>query len=230
MQQPTGCGEQNMVKFAPIVYVTDYLKYTDQLTAQLDKTTKEFLKIGYQRQLTYRHVDGSFSAFGSRNVNETGGTWLTAFVLRCLAECYDSNHIDIDLNDITISYRQLLARQSKDGSFSQIGAQLFSKALAGGLKDENVGLSAYVLISLLKSQKAVKPSQNDNSRIQLALSYLKTSLHDAANADLYSLALGLYAFKLAETDSEFVAKLEAELDQRAINKGNFKIRITFYLK
>lgn len=218
VQQPTGCGEQNMVKFAPIVYVTDYLKLTSQLTSQLDKQTKEYLKIGYQRQLTYRHSDGSFSAFGPKN-SETGGTWLTAFVLRCFAECYDSNHIEIDQNDILTSYKQLLVRQTKDGSFSQIGAQLFSKALAGGLKDEKIGLSAYVLISLLKSLKAIKPNKDDYARIKLGLDYLKSSLDDVINSDLYSLALGLYAFKLAEIDPDFVLKLENELSKREINKS-----------
>jgi hypothetical protein len=46
VQQPTGCGEQNMVKFAPIVSVVEYLKQTDQLTSAMDKLTKDYLKIG----------------------------------------------------------------------------------------------------------------------------------------------------------------------------------------
>jgi hypothetical protein len=37
-----------MVKFAPIVFVTDYLKGTNQLTEQMDALTKEYLKIGNQ--------------------------------------------------------------------------------------------------------------------------------------------------------------------------------------
>jgi hypothetical protein len=46
VQQPTGCGEQNMVKFAPIVSVVQYLKGTQQLTDDMNKLTKEYLKIG----------------------------------------------------------------------------------------------------------------------------------------------------------------------------------------
>jgi alpha-2-macroglobulin-like protein len=46
VQQPTGCGEQNMVKFAPIVSVVKYLTETNQMTDKINEQTKEFLKIG----------------------------------------------------------------------------------------------------------------------------------------------------------------------------------------
>ena len=40
--------------------------------------TKCSLILGYQRQLTYNHKDGSYSAFGKRN---EGSTWLVLFIL-----------------------------------------------------------------------------------------------------------------------------------------------------
>ena len=46
VQQPTGCGEQNMVRFAPIISVTKYLKETNQLTSKMDDLTKNYLTIG----------------------------------------------------------------------------------------------------------------------------------------------------------------------------------------
>lgn len=39
---------------------------------------------GYQRQLLYKRRDGSYSAFGS--ADETGSTWLTAFVAKSFAQ------------------------------------------------------------------------------------------------------------------------------------------------
>jgi len=39
---------------------------------------------GYQRELTYRHNDGSFSAFGESD--KEGSLWLTAFVLKCFSQ------------------------------------------------------------------------------------------------------------------------------------------------
>lgn len=126
VQQPTGCGEQNMVKFAPIVSVVNYLKETTQMTQEMVELTAKYLKIGYQRQLTYRHPDSSFSAFGPSSYSkETGGTWLTAFVLRCLAESHASKQIDIDENDLISSFDLLMSRQDEDGSFRQEGWILF---------------------------------------------------------------------------------------------------------
>eukprot|EP00959_Pyramimonas_sp_CCMP1952_P469394 9494860-Pyramimonas_sp.AAC.1 len=41
-------------------------------------------QMGYQRELNYRHSDGSFSAFGESDGD--GSTWLTAFVLKVFAQ------------------------------------------------------------------------------------------------------------------------------------------------
>lgn len=46
VQQPTGCGEQNMVKFAPIISVSRYLLKTYQITNKMSDLTRNYLKIG----------------------------------------------------------------------------------------------------------------------------------------------------------------------------------------
>ena len=43
---PTGCGEQNMVLFAPNIYILQYLKRTQQLTEAIKNKATEFLQIG----------------------------------------------------------------------------------------------------------------------------------------------------------------------------------------
>ena len=58
VQQPTGCGEQNMVKFAPIVSVVNYLNGTGQMTDEMDQLTKKYLKIGKNLQ-TVDNILGS---------------------------------------------------------------------------------------------------------------------------------------------------------------------------
>lgn len=89
---PYGCGEQNMIYFVPNIVVMNYLRNTKQITPAIEIKAKKYMEIGYQRQLTYRHADGSFSAFGS--FNETGSTWLTAFVARTFRQA--AEHIDIE--------------------------------------------------------------------------------------------------------------------------------------
>ena len=61
---PFGCGEQNMINFAPNIYILDYLHGTQQLKPESEKISLDYLVRGYQRQLTYRRQDGSYAAFG----------------------------------------------------------------------------------------------------------------------------------------------------------------------
>lgn len=46
LRLPTGCGEQNMVKFAPNIYIMQYLKSTNQLTGSVGDKAKGFLRTG----------------------------------------------------------------------------------------------------------------------------------------------------------------------------------------
>lgn len=46
VQLPHGCGEQNMVLFAPIVYVLQYLEKTRQLTLEIKERATGFLRNG----------------------------------------------------------------------------------------------------------------------------------------------------------------------------------------
>jgi CD109 antigen len=212
-----------MVKFAPIISVLNYLKKTFQLTNEMDLKTKEYLKIGYQRQLTYRHNDGSYSAFGPNSSKESGGTWLTAFVLRCFSDAYKLNQIKIDENEIKKSLNMLLNIQNEDGSFDQVGSPLLSKALAGGLSNKKIGLSAYVIISVLKAVDALglKDSQYEKEKLNKGLLYLKNSLRSVEELDTYTLAITLYVFKLANYDEiTSIEDLLSELDSRAVNESS----------
>ena len=44
--QPTGCGEQNMIKLAPIASVLKYLNRTEQLTSEIKEKALTYLKLG----------------------------------------------------------------------------------------------------------------------------------------------------------------------------------------
>ena len=46
LTMPTGCGEQNMIKFAPNIYVLQYLTRTNQLTKAIEDKALEFLRVG----------------------------------------------------------------------------------------------------------------------------------------------------------------------------------------
>lgn len=46
VKMPQGCGEQNMVLFAPIIYVLQYLEKTGQLTPEIRDRATGFLCSG----------------------------------------------------------------------------------------------------------------------------------------------------------------------------------------
>lgn len=98
VELPVGCGEQNMIHFAPSIYVLQYLDRSNHDNAEIRMRALSYMKegvqslsillyviwyfflnmmnlllSGYERQLAYQRDDGSFSAFGSSDTS--GSTW-----------------------------------------------------------------------------------------------------------------------------------------------------------
>lgn len=46
LQMSYGCGEQNMLKFVPNVFISDYLKTTKRLTKELQNKVEKILEDG----------------------------------------------------------------------------------------------------------------------------------------------------------------------------------------
>ena len=155
LRMPFGCGEQNMILFAPNVFVARYLEETGQLKPEVMAKAERLMLTGYQRELTYRRADGSFSAFGDQD--ESGSLWLTAFVLKSFAQAEGLIYIDREV--LRSAAQWVLRRQRADGSFEPVGF-LHHQELLGGLRG-NTALTAYVAIALheagegLGSQSAI---------------------------------------------------------------------------
>nr|XP_009936177.1 PREDICTED: alpha-2-macroglobulin-like protein 1 [Opisthocomus hoazin] len=124
LQMSSGCGEQNMVHFAPNVFITRYLEETGQLTPDIKQKAIGYLESGYQRQLLYKHADGSYSAFGEGS--EPGNTWLTALVLKTFSQARDFIHIDEQ--NIKDAASALIKSQTPSGCFKSVG-KLFNNGL-----------------------------------------------------------------------------------------------------
>ncbi|GFW83390.1 pregnancy zone protein [Trichonephila clavipes] len=74
----------------------------------------------YQRELNYRHKDGSYSAFGSSD--SEGSLWLTAFVVKSFGQA--RRFIDVDEKDLALSTSWLLEKQFENGCFEPTGRVL----------------------------------------------------------------------------------------------------------
>ncbi|KAM9435516.1 CD109 antigen [Clarias gariepinus] len=195
IQMPYGCGEQNMIHFAPNVYVLQYLRKLSHTDEETRAKALSYLKQGYERELSYQRLDGSFSAFGDND--PSGSTWLSAFVLRCFLQAQP--FILIDTAILLRTRNWLWAQQKADGSFAEPGRVIHTE-LQGGL-DGETSLTAYVLVALLED---VEYRSTYDSQISSAMNYLTSRLSQGIFSN-YSLCLVTYALSLAKSPSAVIA-------------------------
>ncbi|XP_074019166.1 alpha-2-macroglobulin-like protein 1 [Numenius arquata] len=204
LAMPYGCGEQNMVRFAPNIYIQQYLEKSGQLRPDIRAKAQGFLQSGYQRELLYKHDDGSYSAFGKSD--SSGNTWLTAFVLKSFGQA--RAYVAIEERHITDALHWLQKQQQKGGCFRSVG-KLFNNALQGGVSDE-LSLSAYVTAAMLElGLSPVDPM------VSSALQCLEASATD----DLYTQALLAYVFGLAGRREQQQSRLQSLAQQSTRAEG-----------
>lgn len=181
LQMPYGCGEQNMLLFAPDVFITRYLEETGQSKPEVIAKAELLMLTGYQRELTYRRSDGSFSAFG--NSDAEGSLWLTAFVLKTFAQAQGMIHIDESV--LTSAADWIRSHQNPDGSFTPVGF-VHHEDMLGGLTGIPA-LTAYIAVALTEAGDAGSAGR--------AIGYLEEQLPRLN--DPYAVALTTYALALA---------------------------------
>ncbi|CAH1797987.1 unnamed protein product [Owenia fusiformis] len=210
---PTGCGEQTMLSFAPNIYIMEYLQATNQLTDKLKETSEEYMIKGYQRELTYRHDDGTYSAFGKRD--DSGSTWLTAFVVKSFARA--QKYITVDKKDLDKSVKWFVSQQNRDGCFPSVG-KVLHKDMKGGLSDGGSGstLTAYVTVALLEAGL----NKTDRS-IRRAVSCM-VRRHPPRRTDKYGVAMVTYALMLENPNSVNAQRYLRLLNSLAVNKDGMK--------
>ncbi|XP_064093307.1 alpha-1-inhibitor 3-like isoform X2 [Macrobrachium nipponense] len=186
IRMPYGCGEQNMVNFVPNIFIMKYLDVTQQNTPESSEKLRKFMRTGYRRELLYRHPNGAFSAFGS--ADDSGSTWLTAFVLKSFAQAQP--YILVDKADLNETRRWLHELQGEDGCFLSVG-KVFHKGMQGGISDGNnsIPLTTYVMISMLEAGE--DPS---SPTVELA----EKCITSQGSSDPYTLSLKAYALSLAK--------------------------------
>ncbi|OQR78344.1 CD109 antigen-like [Tropilaelaps mercedesae] len=185
LKMPHGCGEQNMVDFVPNVVVLDYLNASKRLTPYLESQARRNIEHGYQKQLTYKHDDGSFSAFG--NTDKSGSTWLTAFVVKSFAHAME--YISVDENVLKNATKWLMQQHLQDGSFREPGQVVYKpmQSAAGS----GAALASYVLIALSEARER----NNYPDQIRQTEEYLLRELR--TTGDPYVTALITYALHIS---------------------------------
>lgn len=189
-----------MLNFVPNIVVLDYLTCVKKLTPAIEAKSKKYMETGYQRELTYKHDDGSYSAFGKSD--KSGSTWLTAFVAKSFYHA--AKYISIEKDIIKQALQFLSSVQSKNGSFPEVG-YICHKDMQGG-SSKGIALTAYTLITFIENEEY---RDTYKSTIQKAVNYIIENCEKLN--DNYSLALASYALQLAQHDSKesFLKRLES---------------------
>ncbi|KAL3843233.1 hypothetical protein ACJMK2_021177 [Sinanodonta woodiana] len=224
IQLPYGCGEQNMLNFAPSVFAAHYLKQTSRLPDDSVKLEdiRFKLRTGYQRQLVYQRSDGSFSAFG--DADESGSIWLTAFVGKSFAQATDLVFIDPRVIEELVKY--ILKLQAEDGLFNVTGI-VHHRAIQGGSAESRRSLGAYIFIAL-KEIQAQNISKDETHLLSLnkAIATSETVLANSATelTTEYEMAIIAYALSLTE---KYVANARSILNtlvqsKDVVNEGGLR--------
>uniref|UniRef100_H2L543 Alpha-2-macroglobulin-like protein 1 n=1 Tax=Oryzias latipes TaxID=8090 RepID=H2L543_ORYLA len=206
LAMPYGCGEQNMLLFAPNIFILDYLKSTGQLKESTWKMAVGYLESGYQRELSYKRYDGSYSPFGMSD--RSGNTWLTTFVMKSFNAA--KQYIFVDQTYIEDARTWLSGLQKLDGCIQSVG-KLFHNGMKGGVSND-VSLTAYVAAAMLELD-----GNATNPVVQNCLKCLRTAVSGKIT-NLYTVALLSYTYTLAG-DQDMRSKLVTLLDQKSINEG-----------
>ncbi|XP_011643182.1 CD109 antigen-like [Pogonomyrmex barbatus] len=209
IRMPFGCGEQNMLNFVPNIVILNYLKNTNQLTQAVQSKALKYLDIGYQQELTYKHTDGSFSAFGMSD--SSGSTWLTAFVAKSFKQA--AEYIAIENRIINGALEWLSNNQAPNGSFPEVG-KVSHRDMQGGAA-KGLALTAYTLIAFLENEESVGKYRNT---INKAVDYIVRNM-EGLN-DTYALSLCAYALNLAKHPYETSAF--NFLESKAMRKQDLK--------
>ncbi|XP_063305726.1 complement C3-like [Pelobates fuscus] len=158
---PHGCGEQNMMFLAPALIAIHYLDTTsqwDRVGVNRRSQAIEFMKKGYDQQLTFRRQDYSYSA----NADRRSSTWLTAYVVKVFAMLRSFIFVENDVLCGAIKWL-ILEKQKPDGLFKEdypVYHQEMTGAISGS-KEVDTTFTAFVLVAMMDAERACGATVNN---------------------------------------------------------------------
>ncbi|XP_062388596.1 complement C3-like [Sardina pilchardus] len=182
-----GGGEQDLVTLATPLIAIYYLDRTQQWLEGRTEAVRA-IGAGYQKLLSYRKLDGSYSAYKTTH----SSTWLTAFVAKAFSMA--SGIASIDGNMICSALLWLSTHvQNPDGSFREPSPVPYTVSSTGNVygRDRDASLTAFVLIAMQETPAALCTEKIISNSKARAAHYLGLRIHTLTNP--YAVAMVSYA-------------------------------------
>ncbi|XP_005378941.1 PREDICTED: ovostatin homolog isoform X1 [Chinchilla lanigera] len=206
LQMPYGWEEQNIALLAANTYVLDYLRATKQLTEEVKSKAVFLLSNGYQKQLSFKNFDGSYSMFWQRN--KEGNIWFSTRTYETFERMKEYIFIDKTVQKQTLIW--LSSKQKENGCFES--NDISNNEWEGG-EEEDIGLTASVIVMLLEAGlNSTFPA------LRNGLFCLEDALERGVTSS-YTHAILAYTFALAGKEEQVETLLQI-LDQSATKINN----------
>uniref|UniRef100_A0A8W7K9G0 TEP1-F n=1 Tax=Anopheles albimanus TaxID=7167 RepID=A0A8W7K9G0_ANOAL len=202
---PTGCGEQNMIRFVPNVVVLDYMYAISSTEYAIMEKARRYLQTGYQNQMRYRKRDGSFGVWK----HGAGSIFLTAFVGKSMKTA--AKYIYVDNYQMSMAYVWLASKQKPSGRFDEVGP-VFHTDMQGGLR-HGLALTSYVMIAFLEN---APEARKHRTVVERGMRYIASNIF--ATSDVYDLAIATYALWLNKHNEK--SRAIDRLAQLSTREGN----------
>nr|XP_039248459.1 complement C3-like [Styela clava] len=220
IQPPAGCGEQNMIRIGPIVFIHKYRVAVNggEISQKLEQQTKNHISSAYRIQLKWRS-DKAKVAFAVWNYRPPS-TWLNAYVDRVFAAAKQFDQA-MEVKPFCDSLDWLLTKQNEDGTFVE-NYKVYHQEMIGQIKageqDYEIALTAYVNIAIRESMYMCPDRQIDYKR---AIDKSNDYLIDKDSPTPYTLAMGAYALALADPPEPRARDWNRRLRDVSENDGEY---------
>ena len=208
---PQGCGDANLMRLLPATIVASYLDGDDLFFGEISHTARYLMETGYQRQLTYRLADGSFTAFGP-TYDRRGSVWITALTMSAFRQAQP--FIDIDDGVVTQAVNWLIRQQAPTGAWSESGSIINKR-----VQEDDITMTAFVVLSMLENTLSLNPTMRNS--LNRGISYLAEQYNTIKpEENMYQMAMVTYA--LTKSDHPLKDDALPVLDSLATFKDGFK--------
>jgi uncharacterized protein YfaS (alpha-2-macroglobulin family) len=189
LRQPHGCFEQTSATTYPNVLVLDYLRKTPAAAPEVLQRAEQYLRLGYQRLLTFERPGGGFDWFG----RDRPVLWLTALGLHEFTDMARVFPVDEKVLARTRSW--LLRQQAADGSWTD------------GDPARRLLVTSYVAWAFLEGGERCP-------EVEKAVGYIREHCRQAQGT--YEQALGANALAAWDPQDRVVRDLLGQLERQQV--------------